>query len=816
MPSQTVKYPSGFLYAAIFLLTCGTLIYELSLIRLFSVAHHYHFAFLVVSIAMLGLGAAGVYVTIFTKPQTTNWRRRLANFALLFALAVVGCYLLVNLIPFDQQKIAFEQKQFLYLLLYYLILSAPPFFSGLALATLYAWQSQKIHRLYFFDIAGAAIGSVLVLWVSSRANGLGGIWSAAFAGLVSSLLFSPKRSRALFTLILMSLVAVFWRSNFETVSLKLSEYKALPQLLRPQNSKILHTEWTPVARYDFVASSLVHFAPGLSLKNRATLPEQLGVVIDGGILNAVTKFNGEPTSLEFIEMLPSALPYKLSDISSVFVCEPLGGLEFLTALYFGTRGIAGAGIHQQLTEVAAQKFPDFSGGVFSHFNIKQFKKAPRTQLRSTSQKYDLIVLPVSDSFGAASTGIYGPSEDYLLTVEAFAEYLQKLTASGWLAVTCYILPPLRQELRLISLAIHGLERVNKTPPENHLLAFRTLETFTVLVKSTAVTVQDCEIFKAFCEQRGFDTVFYAGISQSELNRFNRFSSPIFYETISRIISKNSRAAFYENYAFDVKPPGDDRPFFGHFFRLAKLSEAYNQLSRRWTAFFEGGYLVAALFVQAGFLSLFFLIAPLLLLRRQPNNQPPTKNVTAILLYFFCIGLGFMLTEMVLIQRIILFLDHPLYAVATVVASLLVSAAIGSYVSNRAERFSFWNLQRHITALCLLLVIYLFGLAQVVNAWLKYTTTVRFLLTGLLMALPGFLMGFAFPVGIRRLGAIEEKYIPWAYGANGAASVVGASLAVLTALEWGFTAVMALAAACYFMAVLAARDWLTNPRYVQSN
>jgi hypothetical protein len=481
-------------------------------------------------------------------------------------------------------------------------------------------------------------------------------------------------------------------------------------------------------------------------------------------------------------------------------------LEFLSALYFNVLNIAGVGIYNKIAEIVAEDFNDFSGGLFRDFPIKLHNVAPRAYLKQTQQKYDLISLPISDSFGAASTGIYGPSEDYLYTIESFTESLQHLSENGWLYVAGYLLPPLRQELRLISLAVSALEASGQQNPEAHLIAIRTLETFSLLVKRNEIQINEIETLKKFSEERGFDLVYYPGIKAKELNRFNRFSKPIVHEALMAIVNDSTREDFFQNYLFDVRPTSDDRPFFGHFFRRDKLREEFESMGRKWTAFFEGGYLVAALFVQASVLSLIFIVLPLFLGKQPRKAVRSGTGMGAILIYFLGIGLGYMLIEIVLIQRFILFLDHPLYAVSAVIGSLLVSSACGSYISRRLQPGSSWNISRHLLVLCLVLVFYILFTSRITAAWMGYDLIMRYLLSIILIAIPGFLMGFPFPVGIRTLGKSQELLVPWAYCANASASVIGSSLAVLLALELGFSWVMVVAIAFYLTAALSAILW----------
>jgi spermidine synthase len=799
------EYTPNF-YGGIFFLTSGALLFEIALIRLFSVAQWYHFAFLVVSIAMLGLGAAGSFLAVFPDWCKRASSQRLANLAWLFAAAVVAAYAISNRIPFDQQRVSWEAYQFLYLLGYYCVLAIPMFLVGLLLSSVYARHSQIVGKLYFFDLCGAAVGSVTVLAVCSLAHGLGGIWTAAACGLISSFLFAPGLKRGIASLAGIGFIGILWLLAPSFFSLRMSEYKALPQLLLPPEAKIVHTEWTPTARIDFVQSALVHFAPGLSLRRYIELPSQLGVVIDGGNLNAITHFNGDVKSLTFVEDLPAALPFHLSKISSQLVFEPLGGLDFLIALHYGVAKIEGAGIYERIAGITREDFDQFSGGLFRDFGIKIEAISPRAYVKKTSQAYDLICLPISDSFGAAGTGIYGPAEDYLYTVESFTECLRHLSADGWLYISCYLLPPLRQELRIISLAVSALAARGSKDPPAHLIAIRTLETFLLLIKSSPVNNPEIDSLRTFCEARGFDLVYYPGIVASELNRFNRFPRPIVHEAMMAILQDSTRKKFYQNYLFDVRPAYDDRPFFGHFFRFDKLNEEYESLGRRWAAFLEGGYLVTAAFLQACGVSIVFIVLPLLWRRRQHFHLPPKKSRVALLAYFFSIGMAYMLIEIVLIQRFILFLDHPLYAASAVIGSLLVSSACGSYVSTKLELKAAWKIGRHLLCLVLVLALYALFLPRMLAAGIGHPLITRAVIAIALNSVLGFLMGFPFPVGIRKLGQSFASLVPWAYCANSSAAVISSAFAVLIALEFGFTWVMMIAIGFYLVAAASSWRW----------
>jgi hypothetical protein len=258
--------------------------------------------------------------------------------------------------------------------------------------------------------------------------------------------------------------------------------------------------------------------------------------------------------------------------------------------------------------------------------------------------------------------------------------------------------------------------------------------------------------------------------------------------------------------FDVRPAYDDRPFFGHFFRVDKLSEEYESLGRQWAAFWEGGYLVTAAFLQACGGSIVFIVLPLLWRRRRHFHLPAKKSRAALLAYFFSIGMAYMLIEIVLMQRFILFLDHPLYAASAVIGSLLVSSACGSYVSTKLELKAAWKIGRHLLWLVLVLALYALFLPRMLAAGIGHPLIIRAVMAIALNSVLGFLMGFPFPVGIRRLGQSFASLVPWAYCANSSASVIGSAFAVLIALEFGFTWVMVIAIGFYLVAAASSWRW----------
>jgi hypothetical protein len=400
--------------------------------------------------------------------------------------------------------------------------------------------------------------------------------------------------------------------------------------------------------------------------------------------------------------------------------------------------------------------------------------------------FDVIQLPLTDSSGAVSSGLYGLSEDYSLTVEAFKTYLGALKPEGFLTVTQYLLPPPRHEIRAVGLACSALQARGVTQPDRHIGAIRSWGAFTLVVKRSPFEAQEIRRMKDFCSRMRFDLVCYPNMPRSEANRYNRFPSPMYYDMIQKVLDPDRRETYFQDYLFDVRPTTDDRPFFFHNFKMAKILPLYRAVGEKWQLFLEGGYLVHLIFFQALVISLVLIGLPI--------RKAPPASKSWFLAYFGLIGLAFMLTEICLIQRFILFLTRPAYAFSVVLFSVLASSALGSYCFKSLDRFPALVMTPILVLAHALLLERMLALAMAWPLWVRCGATF------LLISPLGFTMGLFFPMGIRILKASFEHAIPWAWSVNGCASVVGSVLALVVAISYGFTAVLFLAALCYSLAL----------------
>lgn len=751
----------------IFVVSIAMLMLQVSLTRMLSVVQWYHFAFLIISIALFGMGAAGTFLSVFPALLDRELTRFLQILTFIFTLSIIISFLLANNIPFDPFRITWDRMQLLYIMVYYVLLSIPFFFGGMIM-TLALSKMENVGRIYFSSLLGAGIGSVLVIPLS--ALGARTIGISAFIAALSIPGFRDRRKLSFVWLSFLLLLTLYFPQ------INISPYKTLNIALSYPDSDLLYTEWNAYSRIDVVRSPLVRYAPGLSYMYQGSIPDQLGIVVDGDQLTAITRWDGNYSSISFIDYLPTSLPFHLSQ-GRTLILETGGGLDVLTALYYNVTNIT-AVESNQIVAGLMKRYGDFSGNIYDKAEVEISDS--RSFIRRSGERYDIILITLTGST-PASTGIYALTENYVYTVEAFQDYLERLSENGMLSITRYLLPPPRESIRIVS-PVEALEKKGIEKPEKHIAVIRSWGTITILVKKSEFTSYDIAKIKEFSREKRFDLVYLPGITAEETNIFNKFPEPYYYQEINMLFSDKNK--FYSDYIFDVSPVTDERPFFFHFFRLDKIVQTYDSMGRKWQPFVEGGYLVPIIFFQALVLSLVFILLPL----RRLGKYPLKKGIMG---YFLCLGFGFMFVEITLIQRFILFLGHPVYSVSAVLFSLLLFAGLGSFFSERIK-----NPTKVIISLSLLIILYLIVLQGIFNTFLGEGIITRYIISLLIIAPLGFLMGMPFPIGIRIAKKVSPDLIPWAWAVNGCASVLGSILVIIIALSYGFSSLLVLAGVVY--------------------
>lgn len=788
-------------YFGLAVLSAAVLLLEVTLTRIYSVTQGYHFAFLAVSLGLLGFGASGT--VLFVAPRL--WRRtghRLLTFsALLFTLTALGSYWAINRIPFDAYRLTLEPTMFLYLILFFLTPVVPFFFAGLVVGGSMSLEPKKAPRIYGSSLVGSGVGAALPIVEPASLGPAWAIGMVGTLGVVAWMAFSLRypllRTSTLMRAVAsIGLLAAAWGIP-HTIELQISPYKALPQVLRQQGAELAWTEWNAFSRVDVIRSEGLHSAPGLSLTYRQSLPPQIGLTVDGDNLSSITA--AMPGGADFTKHLPTAVAYDLARDPSVLIVEPGGGLDLLTALQSGADRVLALIGNPLEAELLQGQFAAEAAGVFTDPRVHVVAGSPRAYLARTDEPFDLVVVSLRDAFRTITAGAYSLSENYLYTTEAFQAYFEHLEPGGLLMATRWVQTPPSEELRMVATAVEALEGMGVSDLENKLVLLRTLQTLTLLAKKEPFTPMELEKVQAFAQSQQMDLSYLPGLDPKELNQFFILPQEVYFVAVSQLLDRAKRQEVYDEQTFDVAPATDDRPFFFHFFRWRQIGDVLDHLGEVWLPFGGAGFLVILGFLGISVLmSGVLILVPLLLMKgltKEGDGAGSRGLSLGALVYFLALGLGFLWLELPLMQRFILLLDQPTYSFGVVLFAILVFSGIGSLLSARLGRYQTWA----ILALSLVGLVYYFGTTPFVQLMLGLPLAARIPIAVLAIAPLALLMGIHFPSGIAALGDRRPALIPWAWGANGYASVVGSALAALMALSWGFSTVTLAASALYLLA-----------------
>ena len=788
-------------FVSVALLSSAVLATEILLTRLFAVVHWHHFAYMIISLALLGFGASGAFLALVHRTLLRRFTASYLGNVLAFAGCVVLGPMLARTLPFQAEALLWDPRQPLWLVLVFLVLSLPFFFAANAIGLALIAYRDRAGRVYAADLMGAGLGSLLALTLLYWFRSEDVMRVIAATGLLATCVGALElraRPVAWIGVAAAGLVAVLVLPE-TLLRFEPGPYKALTQALRVDGTRVVAERSSPLGRITVIESSRVPLraAPGLSLNSTSEPPAQLGLFTDGDDLQAVTAASDDPTALAFLAETTSALAYRIATPGTVLVVGVGGGVEVLRARRLGARHVDVIELNPQVVELLRTEFRDYTGGLLDDPAVDLHTGGARGFLSARERRYDLIQMSLTSGGGG---GLGGLNEDYLHTVEAFQLYLRHLEPEGFLSITRWAQVPPRDGLKLVATVVAALEANGMTDVDQRLLMVRGWQTVTLLVKNGTVTSQDVQRLRAFCDELSFDVAWFPGIGPTEANVYNQLPKPWYYDGVHALLG-TGRDDFIASYAFDIRPATDDRPYFQNFFRWTMLAEAWHAKDRGGMALLEAGYvLLAGTLVLALVTGVVLILLPLMLFA--PLVQTDRNLRWRVFAYFMTIGLAFLFVEIAFLQKLVLLMDHPTVAFALVLATFLLGGGAGSAWSSRIAPAR----GRRALAVAVVVVVLLGATLSMVFdqliAQLATASTVTRALAGAGLIAPlAFCMGLPFPLALR---ALEEPLVPWAWGINGCASVVSATLATLLAVDVGFDAVLWIALALYVAAYAASR------------
>jgi hypothetical protein len=798
--------------ATIFVLSAAALAYEVLLVRLFSIIHWHHFAFMVISIALLGYGASGSMITVFQRGLLKRYPSVLVINAVMFGLSAIACFVAVQQMPFNSLEILWDTNQWRRLFMSYLLLTLPFFFVANAIALTMTRFHERIALIYGVDLIGAGVGAVAILLLLQLSPPDAVLRVVSVLGILAALL-AVYQLRCLGRMIVSSLLALvtvmILFAPADWVELRLSEFKGMEQVLLINGTKHLKRQSSAISQIDVIESTEIPLrnAPGMSLMSPAGTPDQLAVFRDGDEMTTIDKYDGSG-SLAYLDYVSSALPYYLrATPEDVLVLGSSTGSELLQATLNQAARIDAVETNTLLTRLITDDYADFFGWQQISDRIRFHTISPRGYAAATDENYDIVIigLPGSSSGGAAGVHELATSND--LTVEALQGYLELLRPGGLLSITLWTSTPPRENLRLFATVVDALRNNGIEHPENNIAWIRSWNTATLIIKNGALTKSDSQRVRDFAAARAFDLAWLPDITEEEVNRYQLLQQPIFFLAAKALLSDNPQD-FIDNYKYNIEAVSDDNPYFSNSFKWSSLPELLSISGRGGIAMIGVGYptLVFTL-VQAIIAAVVLILLPLAFIKRDGSYASARRS--NIVVYFVCLGLAFLFIELAFIQKFTLILSQPLYAVAVTLCAFLIFSGLGSlYVQykiagdqlQRVPQLLTWAVASIVT----ITLLYLIVLPHLTDDIMAQSEPVR-IATAVLLAAPlAFAMGMPFPLGLAATRHTHPQLMPWAWGINGCASVLSAILAILLAIEIGFSGVMLGAIMLYTLA------WLSQP------
>ena len=793
---------SRFTYLGLFLVTLATLAYQILLTRIFSVTIWYHFAFLAISIAMLGMtvGAIAVYLmpAVFANDKVD---RQLAKSAFGFGLSIIASLLIHLTIPVRTDG---SPGSILSLVFTCIVIAVPFTASGVCVALALTKFPRQISSLYATDLAGASLGCILLIALLRITDGPTAVFAVALFALLGALCFaSAVDSRALHASIAVAAIAtslfvighgvlVYRQQAIVRVVWAVSPRGPVP-VPRP-----LYEHWNTHSRIRVYGDAEKKRRPfGWSMSstlNPKLKTSELFLEIDSGALTVLTRFDGSIEPLSYLRYDLTNLAHYLRSDADVLVVGAGGGRDILSSLVFEQASVLGLEVNAAILDVSHGRFGDFTGHLDQHPKTRFVHDEARSYIARSQDRFDILQISLIDSFAATAAGAFVLTENSLYTVEAWKSFLEHLKPGGILTVTRYYFAKNPgAAYRMTSLAVAALEQLGEASPRDHIALVRlpfsqkgqpTMGT--ILVSRDPFSTSDLERLKRVTTDLRFSLVLTPDFAADDV--------------FAAIAEGGDLTELYESLPLDVSPSTDDRPFFFHMLRLRDVFNPELRDDQGMANFnIRAVIILGILLLTVSALTLLFIIVPLVLRSRLSSS----KEVFPWFLVFAGIGAGFMMIEISQMERLVVFLGHPIYALSVVLFTLLLSSGLGSFATRRIEDE---DLQRaaSLRLALLLAALALFGFAtpSITEHLQSASNAVRIGASIGVLAPIGFMMGMPFPMGIRAASSAPtaQDLTPWLWGMNGAASVLASVLAIVIAMNAGISASFWTGFSCYVVAV----------------
>jgi hypothetical protein len=803
------------IYFGIGVCSIGILMMEILLTRIFSFTVWYHLAYLTISTALLGFGAAGSILSAYPRLIEKGVSRiagvcsAAAGVTLLISVAILASN------PLEPSGVLLEPVSFGFGLLgYYVAITIPFFLGGVAVAAPLSAHSAEVNRLYAADLLGAGLGCVAAVAALAAGDGAAALFVCAAILVAAGAIYTfGERHALLFGGLALVLLAAAPVANRVLTFVPVPS-KEVGRAISQEGTRMLYTRWSPVNRVDLYQKknpkASFWTTWGLAQNYRGPRPDVLSIQYDGH--NGSNVFNVvDENSMQMLDSHLLRTPYVLLSAPRVMAIGVGGGIDVLNALRRGAAHVTGVELQPITVELLTGRLTEFTGGSFLRPDVELVPSEGRHFVRASDDVYDLIQITAVDTFSAQTTGAYVLAESYLYTVEAISDYLDHLADDGMISVVMGDQASAEEAVsaptvtRLAMIVREALARRGVVDPAGHVVITAQFKSFSgagrtaagadrsaglvmadLLVKKSPFTTAEIERLEAFLEPNGFE--FWLAPQRSG------------DEMLARLYAAGDERREELLSALDVfvTPVTDDRPFFYHFLPWSSLFKGERTI---WylPGSTTGLLMLAIMLGQALLLGTALILLPLL---RQANAGLSAARTVRYLIYFLSLGIGFMLIEISFVQKYVLVLGYPTYSLSVTIFSLLVFAALGAWLSRLG-----WGQPRSFLVGLLLVTVGLVcievSILPVLRDRLIAAPLASRIAVTVLLQLPlGIALGMYFPTGVELIRRTAPRMVPWAWGVNGVASVASSVLAVILGMTIGFSGVALLAAAVYTIGTLA--------------
>ncbi len=768
---------------AIGLISAAIIAFQLILMQILSYVQWYHFAYMIISIALLGFGAAGTFLTIFQQKLEKNYYTLFPFLLIVTAILIPVVVGIANseAVRFDSLLIFQDSRHIGKLILTYFIFFLPFLTGALAIGMSFSKFADQIGKIYFSNLIGSGIGGIIALffmqWIIPEQQSFAVAILAFLGGIVSL----PKNKKSLIRIIVPLSTLILIILFFYPPRLTPSEYKDISKTMLLPDAKVEYQKSTPHGFVEIVSSPILRYAPGVSLAYRDSFPIRKVVFNNGNWMGCLLPQPLEANETNILDYTPQALPYHIDNIKNALIINAGTGENVLLALSHQVARITANETNPEIFNILRQSFEGF-------YQVQPYQTMPRTLLTPDTNKYDLIELPIIGSF-FGNSGLNAVEPRYELTIEALREMWNKLSEKGMISLSCWMDYPVRNAYRLLATISLLLDENDIAHPPHHVVAIRSWCAITFLVKKSPFKRDEINKVRLFCENRMFDPLVLPEKQEIERDKYNILQDTTFFTHIDQLLS-HEKETVIRQYPYRIHPTTDDRPFFFQFVRFKQIPQLISSIREKNFPFLDIGYVLIILtFVQIVLIAAIFILLPL-------SFRPwKSRNKKWVLMYFSGLGLAYMFLEMVFIQHFTFYFGEPTYAASATLGILLFTSGLGSYYSGKFQNNKKMRLAIPLV-IAAILVLYAFVLSPILTATIGIALPLKIMIAVVLLGTLGFFLGMPFPIGIDYLSGKNTDDIPWAWALNGYFSVISTVLATIISVELGYLLLLSMAAFIY--------------------